>query len=130
MILPVILLEVDHTAQHNLQCTIRVLRLPIGLRMVGCAHADRGAETRPERLPEVCSEAWIAITDDALGHAMESHDTAEEQACCGRSIDACLAYDEMLELGQLAHEYQDRVVARTSTGRQTRDKIHRPRMPR
>ena len=56
-------------------------------------------------------EAWVTIADDAFGHAMELDHMVEEQTCRGWSIDGCLACDEMLELGQLAHKNHDGIIA-------------------
>ena len=64
VLVPVGLVPIDETTKHLLERTIRSFRLTIGLRMIGRAHRELGAELVPECAPEMRSEPRVAITQD------------------------------------------------------------------
>ena len=82
-----------------------------------------------KRAPEVGGEARIAITQDRLGHAVETTHLTHEQLRQLRRGDVRGGGDVVHHLGQLVDEHHDGIVARLRT-RQRDDQVERHLLPR
>ena len=127
--IPVVLEGVDVVAETGEDDLVGVLRLAVGLGVVGSGHVEGGVGEGGEGGPEGGGEAWVPIRDKVGWPTMETEDVVEEYLGDPFTGDGLGGGNDVDELGEAISEGDEGVMAAGGEG-EAGDQIEGDGLPR